>query len=387
MASMMSKEVEVREGETTFVDFTSREILVTGRVTKSGTPLPAVRLRFMAEGGGMSFLMTAEFDSVAGAPTGPQRDTAVTSEDGTFALIVSAPGPYWVNTESQDARTTYPSRSVAIPDAETHSVEIAFSGVPVTGVVVDKETDKPVAQAAVRAQAKDNGPPRSTAARTGPDGRFQLDAEPGEYTLSAQAEGYAAASLAATVAASGLSDARLELEKGLEITGRVLDAGGQGTGSVRVEAVGEQSFGGAETLPDGSFRIAGLSAKRYALCAGNELAGFAVRTGVPPGGAPLTLTLRPASRVRLRVKGPDGAPVAKAWANVTRLGGAGIHVPWTGLHGPTDATGIAEVPTPAGEVEIDVSANKLNGTAKVSVAEGATVNAEVTLTESSPKSN
>jgi protocatechuate 3,4-dioxygenase beta subunit len=387
MASMMSKEVEVREGETTFVDFSSRDILVTGRVTRSGTPLPAVRLRFMAEGGGMSFFMTSGFDSVAGAPTGPQRDTAVTSEDGTFALIVAAPGQYWVNTESQDARTTYPSRSLAIPDAETHNVEIAFSGVPVTGVVVDKETDKPVAQASVRAQGKDNGPPRSTSARTGPDGRFQLDAEPGEYTLSAQAEGYAPASLPATVGASGLSDARLELEKGLEITGRVLDAGGQGIANIRVEALGDGGYGGAETLPDGSFRIAGLTGKRYVLCAGNELAGFAVRTGVPPGSAPLTLTLRPASRVRLLVKGPDGAPVAKAWANVTKLGGAGIHVPWTGLHGPTDATGIAEVPTPAGEVEIDVSADKLSGTAKASVAEGATVSTEVTLAPSSPKSN
>jgi hypothetical protein len=89
---MMSKEVEVREGETTSVDFSSREILVNGHVTKAGTPLPNLRLRFMGSGG-MSFMsMGAGFDSVAAAPTGPQRQVGTTGEDGTFALIVDTPG-------------------------------------------------------------------------------------------------------------------------------------------------------------------------------------------------------------------------------------------------------------------------------------------------------
>ena len=179
-----------------------------------------------------------------------------------------------------------------------------------------------------------------------------------------------------------MSDARLELEKGLEIKGRVLDASGQGVSGVGVQSrAGESDHGGGQTLPDGSFRISGLAAKPYNLCAGTELAGYAVRMGVAPGGADITLTLRPASRVRLLVKGPDGSPLPKAWASVTKLGGAVLSVPWMGGRSATDSTGLTEIPTPAGALEIDVRAEKYKGTAKVSVGEGATATSEVTLTE------
>jgi hypothetical protein len=379
MMSMLSKQVEVREGETTSVDFSSREILVSGHVTRSGTPLRGLRLRFMGEGG-MSFMMGSGFDAVAGEPTGPQRHVGITGEDGTFALIVDTPGKYWVQTESQDGRTNYPGRSVQIPDVEAHSLDIAFSGVPVTGIVVDKETDQPVPQAWVSAAPKE-AVPGATSAQTGTDGRFQLDADPGEYTLSARAEGYGVAKIAATVGPSGLSDARLELEKGLEIKGRVLDASGQGVSSIRVQATGPAVYAGAETLPDGSFRISGLADKPYNLCAGADLAGYAVRMGIAPGGADITLNLRPASRIRLLVKGPDGSPLPKAWAFVTKLGGAAINVPFMGGRGPTDSTGVTEIATPAGALEIDVHAEKYKGTATVTVGEGATATSEVTLTE------
>ena len=381
MMSMMSKQVEVREGETTSVDFSSREILVSGHVTKSGTPLPGLRLRFMGQGG-MSFMTGAGFDAVAGAPTGPQRHVGTTGEDGTFALIVDTPGKYWVRTESQDGRTNYPQREVQIPDVEAHSLEIAFSGVPVTGIVVDKDTDQPVPLAFVSAAPRDKDAPRSGTAQTGADGRFQLDAEPGEYTLSARAEGYGVAKIDATVVASGLSDARLELEKGLEIKGRVVDARGQGVSGVAVAArAGESDHGGTQTLPDGSFRISGLAAKPYNLCAGTDLAGYTVRMGLSPGGADITLTLRPASRIRLLVKGPDGLPLPKAWAYVTKLAGAFINVPSMGGRGPTDSTGVMEIPTPAGALEIEVRNETHKGTAQVSVGEGATATSEVTLTE------
>ena len=386
MMSMMSKQVEVREGETTSVEFLSREILVNGHVTKSGTPLPGLRLRFMGEGG-MSMSMSAGFDSVAAAPTGPQRHTGTTGEDGTFALIVDTPGKYWVQTESVDGRTNYPTRQLEIPDAETHNVEIAFSGVPVTGIVIDKETDQPVAQANVRAAPNDTAkadPGGGGSARTGADGRFQFDADPGEYKLSAGAEGYATTNTVVTVAATGLSDARLELEKGLEIKGRVLDASGQGVPGLYVSArstTGDMEGKGAQTLPDGTFRMAGLPARPFNLCAGTELAGYAVRMSVSPGGPDVTLTVRPAAKVRLLIKGPDGAPIAKAWPNVTKLGGAPISVSWMGPRAPSDSTGMAEMSTPAGSLEIEVASPTYKGKTTVSVAEGATATAEVTLTE------
>jgi protocatechuate 3,4-dioxygenase beta subunit len=387
MVSMLSKQVEIREGETASLDLTSRDILMNGHVTKSGMPLAGVRVRFHGDGG-MSMMMTSGFDAVQGAPTGPQRDVGTTGEDGTFALILSGPGKYWANTESVDGRTNYPSRELQIPDVETHAVEITFSGVPVTGVVVDKETEQPVAQASVRAVGKDASGPRATTAQTGADGRFQIDAEPGDYTLSAGAEGYAATRMLLTVTSAGVSDARLELEKGLELRGRVLDATGRGIGSIQIQAVGDPGYSGyAETLPDGSFLMKGLSAKRYNLCAGTELAGYAVRMGVSPRGDDVILTLRPAAKVRLLVKGRDGAPLPKVWPTVTKLSGAPISVPWGGPRAPTDSAGVAEVATPAGSLEIEASDNNYSGMLKVSVAEGATANAEVTLTEPVPKAN
>ena len=117
------------------------------------------------------------------------------------------------------------------------------------------------------------------------------------------------------------------------------------------------------------------------MCAGAELAGYAVRMGVSPGGPDVTLTLRPAAKVRLAVKGPDGAPLPKVWANVTKLAGAPIAVPWGGPRQPTDAAGLTEMAVPAGALEIEASDSKYKGTAKVTVAEGATASAEVTLTE------
>ena len=167
MESMMSKQVDVREGETTSIDFTSRDILVTGHVTKSGAPLPGLRLRFMGDSG-MSMSMGAGFDSVGAVPTGPQRQFGTTGEDGAFALIVDSPGKYHVSTESPDGRTNYPCREFQIPDAETHGLEIAFSGVPLAGIVVDKETDQPIAQAAVNGLSKTIPPTVPDRRRPGP---------------------------------------------------------------------------------------------------------------------------------------------------------------------------------------------------------------------------
>jgi hypothetical protein len=52
-----------------------------------------------------------------------------------------------------------------------------------------------------------------------------------------------------------------------------------------------------------------------------------------------------------------------------------------GSRAPSDSAGMTEISTPAGALEIEVWSPTYKGTAKVSVAEGATAAAEVTLTE------
>jgi hypothetical protein len=93
--------------------------------------------------------------------------------------------------------------------------------------------------------------------------------------------------------------------------------------------------------------------------------------------------LRPAGTVRLLVKAPDGVPLSKAYAHVKKVGNALVDVPFTGGRGPTDSSGLVEIPTPAGVVEIEVNKEKLKGTIRVSVGEGATVEAEMRLTQPS----
>jgi hypothetical protein len=172
--------------------------------------------------------------------------------------------------------------------------------------------------------------------------------------------------------------------------GRIVDAGGQGVSSVQImaaPAAGEGDPGFARALPDGSFRLSRLAARAYNLCAGNQLAGYAVQNGVSPGGSDVVLTLRPASRVRLLVKGPNGAPMPKVWGNVMTVGGARVIVPWMNGREPSDANGVMELPTPPGTVQIDLSGEEFKGRVTATVAAGATASTEVTLTEPIQKPN
>ena len=106
---------------------------------------------------------------------------------------------------------------------------------------------------------------------------------------------------------------RLALSRGLSIRGRVVDARGQAAGGVRVGAVtGEAGHwaGWANSMPDGTFEIAGLAAGDLNLVAQSELGFFALRPGVSAGTSDVMLTLRRGGRVAVTVLGPDGAPCA-----------------------------------------------------------------------------
>jgi Carboxypeptidase regulatory-like domain len=377
--SILSKTVEAREGETVVVDFLSREILVTGHVTRAGTPLPGLTIRFMGES--MSFMGSGLSLGVAASPTGPQHLRGTTDEEGSFALIVDEPGRYHARIESPDTGRHYPTRPLEIPDVEAHDVEITFSGVPVDGFVVDGETEKPVARATVQLSPKGSAPSPPGGAMTGADGRFSLEADPGEYRIWAGADDYRQARSEVTVDPAGTSDLRLELERGLDVRGRVLDRRGRAVSGIGVIAMSEDhdaAYG--QTLPDGTFRIGGLAATTYNLCAGAELAGYAVRAGVRPSDSDLSLTLRPGGTVRLLVMGTSGAPVPKAHAHVSRIDGAAVDVPYSGDGGPTNSSGFTELPVPAGALQLSVGAEKYKtSTAQVQVGEGAAVSVEVTL--------
>jgi hypothetical protein len=376
-ASADSAEAVVREGETTTVALFSRDILVSGRATRAGAPLAGLRIELIGESTSM-IVMGGLGDTTEATPTGPERLRALTRDDGSFEMIVSGPGRY--HATCRQGTAGFPGRTIDIPDAETYAFDLAFSGTAVSGIVLDKDSSAPVPQAGVSANsdASTTSPAFST---TGPDGRFEIEVEPGRLRLSAGARGYVGSNVEVDVPESGTSDLRLEITKGLAINGRLVDAAGRGLSGVLVAAhsrgpeVVTRSW---QTLGDGSFTLDGLRAGSYVLCGGNEVAGYAVRSGIAAGTSDLTLTTRPAASVRLLVLGADGAPVAGAYARVSKIGGVDAEVPVYGS-GTSDAAGEMSIKVPSGTLDITVAREETSAVASVRVEPGGSAVAEVRL--------
>ena len=175
------------------------------------------------------------------------------------------------------------------------------------------------------------------------------------------------------------------MDRGLEISGRLLDAAGRPAAGFQLVAVPPDGGSGGydNSGPDGRFRIGGLAPVVYALVGGSELAGFAFRPAVTPGGEPLALTLRPAGHVRVRVVDPGGLPVKDAYPRVETIDGARVRM--TGrTSGPTDITGLYELVSPAGIVEVVARGEKGSGRGTVTVAPGGTFPLTVVLQKPMP---
>jgi protocatechuate 3,4-dioxygenase beta subunit len=378
-----NQEVEVREGETTNVEFVLRDILVSGRVTRGGTPAPGMRITVRAQS--MMFMSVA--GPAAAVPAGgPQRLRAVTREDGSYELLVDQPGKVSFMVEAADGSLTLPQRSVEIPDAERHVVDLDYAGLAtVSGIVLDEDGETPVARANVYATPKEPRPGMSRlAAETGTDGRFQLEMDPGEYQIGARLQGYGNVPEVVNVGASGITDLRLTVSRGGVVKGRVVDASGRPRGGVFVQGFAINAQGGpspsggsvAMSLPDGTFEMSGLADADHVLLVRNETGEYGFTAGVRPGREGLTLTMRRGGRVQVHILGPDGAPVSGAFAMVSKIG----ETPMMGFGGgPSDSAGLTEVATPAGAVQIRANKDNLEGTASTVVSADGVAALEVRL--------
>ena len=385
MQSITRRDVEVREGETTNVDVVLREILISGHVTRSGAPAAALRIdamgqgRMMVGGGPPGALPPA-------APTGPQHMTATTREDGGYEMIVDEPGTLRLNVASADGHLRFPMRTVEVPDADAFTLDLSFAGVPVSGIVVDKETEAPIPFAIVFARRKSGEGGSGGGGTSGADGRFQIEIEPGDYVVSAAVRDsdYADADVAVSVGESGASDVRLALPKGLAIAGKVTDQAGRGVGAIQVSAVPPEdkpgSWGWSESLADGSFNMTGLNHGTYTLVAESSAGGFGLRPGVAAGTKNAAIVLQPGGRVLLTAQDAQGQPLAGAWPSVTSVGG--LPVGSMGMPTrPTDAQGTTDMLAPAGELMVTVRKDKLRGTGQVSLSPGETASVTVRLAD------
>jgi hypothetical protein len=392
------KTVEIREGETSQIEFNLNQVLVQGQVLRAGAPASGHVVTLISSGSFMTVSLTSTGPGMPAVPTprsGPQPLRGETGEDGRYELLVESPGPYSVRVQTLDGKTSLPSRQVEIPDTDVYTLDLVFSGARVTGTVIDKESDEPVGGASVSAVPKrsspaafPSGPEGVGGAAAGPDGRFELELEPGEYSLSAFLEDYVGERINLKVGASGASGVRLLVSPSLTIRGSVRDGSGRGVPGLSVWAAAQDisaepginppgSTSSAQTLADGSFVLDRLAARRYNLLVNSRLGGFALKPGVRPGKQEVELRLEPGGRVLLQVRGPEGLPVEGAFARLLSVNGFKVWA-YFGEY-TTSAEGTVEVPLPAGSVEIEISKEKLKGEATVQVSPGATVPAEVAL--------
>ena len=365
--SAVTREADVREGETVRVDMVVREVLLTGRVTRSGTPAPG--LRVTAEGTHMSSF-GARGQTAPPASGGPERMAAVTREDGGFEMRLDEPGTIRLNVESADGRSRFPSRRIEVPDTESFAVDLDFPVVPVSGIVVDAESDAPLPYAFVFATPKPWREGGGTG-RTGPDGRFQLELEPGAFRLGANDKDgrYANAQIDVSVGPAGLADVRLALSHGLRIAGRAVDPEGRSVPGVEVQAVAmtQNAGGSAETLADGSFEIRGLQPGAYVLKAWSASGLYGLASDVEAGALAVPLRLSRGGLLRVETVGTDGSPVSGVWISVSADPALGYVQP-----SPTDATGLIELRVPASRVSISARKDALAGSAVLNVASGET---------------
>ena len=103
-----------------------------------------------------------------------------------------------------------------------------------------------------------------------------------------------------------------------------------------------------------------------------------------PGGEPLALTLRPAGHIRVRVVDPAGLPVKDAYPRIQTIDGARVRMPGR-TSGPTDASGLYELVSPAGVVEVVAYGEKGTGRGTVTVPPGGTVSLTIVLQKEAPK--
>jgi len=374
------KRVWVNEGETVVVEMDIREIQVSGRVTRSGAAAAGLRVAFDNEGQQSSWQLKE-------GQSGPQRMVSSIAPDASYALRVAQPGPYTARVERADGLVLH-SRPVTVPDAEQHRIDLEFTSTSVAGVLVDEAAQQPIANGQVSAVAKDD-PDRRAEVRTGADGRFELPLEPGTYVLQARASGYASTQSALDVGLFGMAEQRLALARGWSLRGRVVNARGEGVGTVQVFARGEQNEDAtahADTAADGSFELTGLSEARYNLFAGTDLAGFATLAGVGPEANEPVLALRSQGRVRVTVQDPSGAPVRGAIIVISGVEGAAVFG-LSSFFSVTDAAGVAETSVPLGRIELTAhNGGERAGAATVEVRPGELARVAISVSsEQSPR--
>jgi hypothetical protein len=193
---------------------------------------------------------------------------------------------------------------------------VVLAAAPVSGRIIDAESNNPIAGAHVMLIPAEQMPPPGGAAPfdtvTDASGHFVFEAvAPGQYRVDAQMPGFvpfaAAAPVVDTTAGQAIAGIEVFLKKGGAITGRIVDGGGQPLPFITVSAL-EHAVNShadramavtkqmAQTNDLGEFRLVGLADGDYVVIAAPQPQRPFAQPA--PGGAALSPTYYPGTADR-----------------------------------------------------------------------------------------
>lgn len=239
-----------------------------------------------------------------GQPFSRTVSRATSDEDGRFVLEDVAPGRLTLSATARGYQSYEQSGVVVEPGEDRDDLRVVMQpGAVITGHVTDAGgAPLPGASVSLLDSGQRFGFGSSQSATTDADGLYRMDGvAPGEHSLAADHPQQVRAVRDLTVT---LGDNRLDfrLERGLSVSGRVVDAGGAPVAGARVSlgtGDGVQSFfsGDGQVSDDaGAFTFDGVEPGSYRLTAQKE--GYAPGFG----GAPVVVAAAPVRDVEVRLE-------------------------------------------------------------------------------------
>lgn len=264
--------------------------------------------------------------------------SAVSDEEGRFEIPGLERGAEVYVQGRAQGYVPKPLKKVTLPADGEVRVEMAREKV-LTGRVVEKGTGEPLAGATVTAMKRGTlvmggmqvmGVTSAGSTPAGEDGRFELGGlAPGRYEIQVSAEGHRDAVRTVILEeASEPAPLTIEMERGLELRGRVVDPGGAPVAGAHVRAMpgslGQGAMVGSvqETRSggDGTFVIQGLGEGRYTLEAEDDEGRRGTAMAEAGGDQEVVIELSDGTTLRGRVVDEEGTPVSGARVRVWGMG-------------------------------------------------------------------
>jgi len=330
-ASVRVASVEVRAGEETEAAFSDGSS-VAGRVTLRGSPVPGARIswvRWEGERPGGNL------------PTG--LATAMTGEDGSYALAGLEPGHYTVSARIERVGAL---REALLVEGAEQTFDVALSGDIVEGTVVDAATSAPIAGAQLfaydpartfapvsRSWSIDDESTQQVAQASGSlgvatsdaDGRFELLVEPHASAVEARARGYLSSTAGIDPRDPDAAAEPIRLRRAAALRGVLLDDRGEPASGGRVfvrYGAGSEAF--AIAREDGGFAFESVPAGPFDLVAARGERLAVVHGVAAPDDPAISVTLAGGGGLELRGAVPAGTPGAGALPRVVDPSGCDV---------------------------------------------------------------